>query len=146
MRRTTNRGEAHVLTNLLNIGVAVNDIEAAIHQYQDVFGATIVRPLETNHALKIRLAILRIGDAEIELFSPLAGETQLRRFLDTRGEGLYRLAFKTADMDAELAHFDGKGVRYAEAQGDGDSRIAFLSPKAANGVMFELVQRPEDQA
>lgn len=132
-----------MLTKLLNIGVAVNDIQAAVRQYQDVFGAEIVRPIETNQALNIQLAIVRVGDAEIELFSPVPGETQLRHFLDTRGEGLYRLAFKTADMDADLAHLDGKGVRYARVQGDGDSQIAFLSPKAASGVMFELVQRED---
>lgn len=130
-----------MLTKLISIGVAVNDIEAAIARYQENFGATVIHEPADQPAVGVRFAIVRVGDADIEFFSPMPGETVLRGWLDTHGEGLYRLAYAAGDFDATLADMDSKRLRYMKVDIDNDlaSRVAFLSPKAGNGVMFELV-------
>ena len=92
----------------------MNDIDAAIKRYDQAFGWKLDGEVATQQSLRIQTAILDASGLSIELISPLPGEEVLRRFLDTRGEGFYRLAFRTEDCDAALAHFDQNDVRYAD--------------------------------
>lgn len=136
-----------MLTKLINVAIAVNDIHEAIQRYGQVFGWTLEGEVTEQPGLGIRTAMLKAGDSTIELLAPLAGEGILRRFLDTRGEGLYRLAFAEDDLDATLAHFDANGVAYVNLSGaagrDTGHRIVFTHPKSAHGLMVELVEGAE---
>lgn len=94
--------------------------------------------------LQIRTAILRAGDTSLELLSPLPGETILRKFLDTRGEGLYRLAFASDEMDSDIENLKSHDVAYVDlsqtAGREAGSRILFTHPRSAHGLMLELVE------
>ncbi len=129
---------------LRNIAIAVNDIGAAMSRYEQAFGWTVERGVETQPAMQIETALLCAGDTVIELMAPLPGEVTLRRFLETRGEGLYRLAFDTQAFDATLARFEQNEVRYvpipAAAEESIGSRIVFTHPKSAHGLMVELIE------
>jgi methylmalonyl-CoA/ethylmalonyl-CoA epimerase len=133
-----------MFNRLINVAVAVEDIEAAVARYREAFGWPLEGEINTQPGLGIRTAILNAGDVSIELLSPLPGETVLRRFLDTRGEGLYRLAFATDELDADLARLRETNVSFVDlsgAAGRGDgSRIVFTHPKSAHGLMLELVE------
>lgn len=133
-----------MISSFINVAVAVNDIEASVKQFQDAFGFELEGEIHEQPGLNIKVAVLQAGGGRIELLSPLPGETILRKFLDTRGEGLYRLAFGVDDMDSAVSRLDEKGVRYMDlseqAALDGGKRIVFTSPKASSGVMMELVE------
>jgi len=133
-----------MLTKLINVAIAVNDIEEAVQRFGLVFGWKLEGKVTEQPGLGIRTAMLNAGGSTIELLAPLPGEGPLRRFLDTRGEGLYRLAFAADDLDATLAHFDANGVAYvnrSEAAGRATgNRIVFTHPKSAHGLMVELVE------
>ena len=128
-----------------NVAIAVNDIDAAIERYDQAFGWKLEGEVMTQKSLGIRAAILNAPGLSIELISPLPGEQVLRRFLDTRGEGFYRLAFRTDNCDQALAHFDQNNVRYVELSSDDGQRVVFTHPKSAHGLMVELVQPAADQ-
>ena len=128
-----------MLSQFLNIAIAVNDIDAAIKRYNEAFGWTLDGEVKTQESLGIKTAILSASGLSVELLSPLPGETVLRRFLDTRGEGFYRLAFSSDDCDAALEHFDKNGVRYVDLSADGGQRVVFTAPKSTHGIMVELV-------
>ena len=130
-----------MFNKLLNIAIAVNDIEAAVARYEQAFGWTLDGEIGTLPALGIRNAMLTVGEVSIELISPLPGETVLRRFLDTRGEGLYRLAFGSSEIDKDLARLDENNVGYVNLPSSDGGRIVMTRPSAAHGLMVELLER-----
>ena len=134
-----------MLGEFANLAIAVNDIDAAIQRYDQAFGWKLEGEVKTQQSLNIKTAILNAPGLSIELISPLPGEQVLRDFLDTRGEGFYRLAFRTEDCDAALAHFDENDVRYVDLSVDGGQRIVLTGPKSAHGLMVELVQAADEE-
>jgi methylmalonyl-CoA epimerase len=133
-----------MLTNLINVALAVNDIEASAERLQKAFGFTLDGEIVTQPGLQIRTAMLKAGNSTIELISPMPGETILRKFIDSRGEGVYRVAFGADDWDSTLAHLRENDVSFvdvstAAGRGPGE-RIVFTHPKAAHGLMLELVE------
>jgi len=124
-----------------NVAIAVRDIEDTLRLYEDLFGVKASEK-RTLPEMGIKTALIPVGDFSIELIEPLETEQVLRKFLDTKGEGLYRLAFEVEDMEAALRHLKEKGVPYSTFEiklGGGPGKVAFLHPKAAKGVMIELV-------
>ncbi|MBI3953247.1 MAG: VOC family protein [Chloroflexi bacterium] len=124
----------------VNIAVAVKDIDEAIKVYGDILGTKLDGKVNEQPALGIKTAMIRGNGFEFELISPLPGERTLTRFLETRGEGIYRLAYGVKNIDQAIAQFRAKGVSVVEAQAS-VGKIAFTHPKPLKGVMLELVQR-----
>ena len=126
------------ITNLDHVVVAVNDLEAATKVWQENFGLPLERTGD-NQALGIRQSILPIGSAFIELISPLGEGGPVADALKNKGEGLYLISLAVDDLDATLAELRGRGVRVNDPPAG--SRVTFISPRAANGVLVQLVER-----
>ncbi len=122
-----------------NAAIAVNDIDEAISRFDKAFGWKLDGEILVQNALSIKTAFLIAPGLNIELLSPLPGEQVLRRFLDTRGEGFDRLAFRTDDCDGVLSHLDENEVRYVELASDTGQRVVFTAPKSTHGMMLEYV-------
>jgi methylmalonyl-CoA/ethylmalonyl-CoA epimerase len=127
-----------------HVGIAVADLEAALEFYQSNFGAHSVH-IETNIEQRVREAMLTIGDGstQIQLLAPLDEESTIAKFLDRNGPGIQQMAYTVDDIDATSAELRGRGVRllYPEPRrGTAGSRINFVHPKDAGGVLVELVE------
>lgn len=123
-------------------GIAVADIDDALLFYRDVLGLPLVHR-ETVSDQGVDAALLDIGDSHIELIAPVAPETAVARFLATHGPGLHHLAYRVDNIDATLASLSAAGVRLIDAHprvGIRGSRVAFLHPSAAGGVLTEIVE------
>ena len=130
-----------------HVGVAVRDLDEAIAFYRDVFGMT-VRHEETNEEQGVREAMLGVGDTDqcIQLLAPLDETSTIAKFLDRSGPGLQQLAYRVTDLDQVSAVLRARGLRllYDEPRrGTSDSRVNFVHPKDAGGVLVELVQPAE---
>ena len=132
-----------------HVGVAVPDLDAALTFYADTFGMRCVHE-ETNEEQGVREAMLAAGDdgggARIQLLAPLRPESPIAKFLDRSGPGLQQLAYTVADVEAAGAALRARGLRllYDEPRrGTAGSRINFVHPKDAGGVLVELVQPPD---
>ena len=126
------------ITNLDHVVVAVNDLEAATKTWR----ANFRLPLEhsgANETLGINQAILPLGSAFIELISPLGDSGPVAEALKAKGEGLYLISLAVDDMAATLAELRAKGVRVNDPPPGGT--VTFISPRAANGVLVQLVER-----
>jgi methylmalonyl-CoA/ethylmalonyl-CoA epimerase len=102
-------------------------------------------PDEVVAAQGVRVRLLRAGGAAIELLAPLADDGPVARFLERRGPGLHHLAFRVADLDAEIARLRALGAVFVDPEprpGRGGSRVVFLHPRWAGGVLVELVAHP----
>ncbi len=125
-----------------HVGIAVLDLERATGQYETAFGMPMVHR-ETVESQGVEAALLEIGDAHVELLRPLSPETVVGRFVAKRGEGLHHVAYRVDDIDATLAGLRQAGVELIDAEarvGIRRSRVAFLHPRAAAGVLTELVE------
>ena len=130
-----------------HVGVAVRDLDEAIAFYADAFGMT-VRHEETNEEQGVREAMVGVGDTDqcIQLLAPLDETSTIAKFLDRSGPGLQQLAYRVTDVEAVSAVLRERGLRllYDEPRrGTSDSRVNFVHPKDAGGVLVELVQPAE---
>ncbi|GIJ24386.1 methylmalonyl-CoA epimerase [Micromonospora lutea] len=137
------------LLRIDHVGIAVADLDAAVDFYQRTFGMRCVHE-ETNPEQGVREAMLTVGpDAEggcVQLLAPLSPESTIAKFLDRNGPGVQQVAYTVADIDAACAALRERGVRLlyeTPKRGTADSRINFVHPKDAGGVLIELVQPAE---
>jgi methylmalonyl-CoA/ethylmalonyl-CoA epimerase len=123
-----------------HVVIAVQDLAAAVATYQDNFGLQKVSGGDVP-ALGIRNTFLQIGDAQLELITPLSEQGPVAEFLDKRGGGLYLLALEVDDLEAAIATLQATGARVHVATGSSGQRLAFVSPRATHGVLLQLLER-----
>ncbi|MEV4512469.1 methylmalonyl-CoA epimerase [Dactylosporangium sp. NPDC049525] len=129
-----------------HVGIAVADLDVAIEFYARVFGMRVVHE-ETNEEQGVREAMLSVGPTTdggcLQLLAPLSPASNIAKFLDRSGPGLQQLAYTVIDIDATCAELRSRGVRLlyeSPRRGTSDSRINFVHPKDAGGVLVELVE------
>ena len=135
---------AHLFTAIDHVGVAVRDLDEAIAFYRDTFGMETVHQ-ETNEEQGVREAMVAVGDSGscIQLLAPLDETSAIAKFLERSGPGIQQLAYRVTDVDAVCAVLRERGVRLlydAPRRGTSDSRVNFIHPKDAGGVLVELVE------
>ncbi|WP_412744966.1 methylmalonyl-CoA epimerase [Krasilnikovia sp. MM14-A1004] len=134
------------LLRIDHVGIAVGDLDAALAFYAENFGLYCVHE-ETNDEQGVREAMLAVGpDAtgpRLQLLAPISPQSAIAKFLDRSGPGLQQLAYTVADVEAAAAALRARGLRLlydTPRRGTGGSRINFVHPKDAGGVLVELVE------
>jgi len=136
---------APLVTAVDHVGIAVPDLDAALAWYAETFGL-VATHTETNEEQGVREAMLSApGDSgtAVQLLAPLRPDSPIGKFLDRNGPGIQQVAYRVADVDAACAALREKGLRLlydAPRRGTAGSRINFVHPKDAGGVLVELVQ------
>ncbi|MEX0428805.1 methylmalonyl-CoA epimerase [Nocardioides sp. DS6] len=134
----------HLFTQIDHVGVAVPDLDEAIAFYETTFGMRLAHR-ETNEEQGVEEAMIAVGDSDnkIQLLAPLNESSTIAKFLDRSGPGLQQLAYRVTDVEQVSAILRERGVRLlydAPKRGTADSRINFIHPKDAGGVLVELVE------
>jgi methylmalonyl-CoA/ethylmalonyl-CoA epimerase len=135
-----------MLSVIDHVGVAVEDIDAALPLYRTALGMELVHR-ETVAEQGVDAALLDVGDGHVELLQPLGPETSVGKFLARRGPGLHHVAYRVEDIDDALAALAAAGLRLIDETpriGIRGSRVAFLHPASTGGVLTEIVQPAED--
>ncbi|MFX0591942.1 methylmalonyl-CoA epimerase [Melissospora conviva] len=134
------------LLRIDHVGVAVADLDAAIEFYERVFGMRCVHT-ETNTEQGVREAMLSVGPTPaggcVQLLAPLSPESTIAKFLDRNGPGVQQVAYTVADIEVASAKLRERGMRLlydAPRRGTANSRINFVHPRDAGGVLVELVE------
>ena len=136
-----------LVTGLDHVGIAVADLDAAIAWYHDHLGMIVLHE-EVNDDQGIREAMLSVrgaprGSAQIQLMAPVSDSSAIAKFLDKRGPGLQQLAYRVSNLDQLTQRLEEQGVRLlydVPRRGTAESRINFIHPKDAGGVLIELVE------
>ena len=126
---------------LHHVGIAVDDLDAAILVYADLFGATLEHR-ERVEDQGVEAASLRVGESRIELLQPLGPDTPVGKFLAKRGPGMHHMAFEVEDLAAELDRLKSLDVVLIDEQprrGMIGLQVAFVHPEATGGVLAEFV-------
>ena len=130
-----------------HVGVAVEDIEAALALYRDTFGMPLVHREEVTEQ-GVDAALLDVGAGHVELLKPLGPDTAVGKFISRRGAGLHHVAYRVEDVERALEQLARTGVRLIDERprnGIRGSRVAFLHPSSTGGVLTELVQPAGEQ-
>jgi methylmalonyl-CoA/ethylmalonyl-CoA epimerase len=129
-----------------HVGVAVYDLNEAISFYSTVFGMRCVHE-ETNEEQGVREAMLAVGPdpagGQLQLLAPLAPSSTIAKFLDRNGPGVQQVAYTVADIDRACEVLRARGLRLlyeTPRRGTAGSRVNFVHPKDAGGVLVELVE------
>ena len=137
-----------LFTAIDHVGIAVRDLDEAIEFYSSTYG---MRPAhqEVNEEQGVREAMMAVGDSGscIQLLAPLSEESTIAKFLDRSGPGIQQMAYRVTDLDAVSATLRERGLRllYDEPRpGTAGSRINFVHPKDAGGILVELVEPAAD--
>ena len=135
---------ASLFTKIDHVGIAVPDLDDAITFYRETFGVVSVHE-EVIEEQGVREAMLRVGDGttQIQLLAPISDESTIATFLDRNGQGVQQVAYTVADLDAVSTSLRVRGLRLLfdePRRGTSGSRVNFVHPKDARGVLIELVE------
>lgn len=125
-----------------HVAIAVKDIDEGLKTFENLLGLKASHVKEVPEQ-KIKVAMIHVGDVEIELIQPTAPDTGVAKFLESRGEGVHHICFEVDDVDNELQAMAAKGVETIDKKGRVGlaGKIGFLHPRSAKGVLIELAQK-----
>ncbi len=125
-----------------HIGVAVEDIDAALKIYNEQF-AMAIQYREVVEEQGVEAVLLEVGDSHVELLRPLGPDTPVGKFIEKRGVGMHHVAYRVDDVQAELDRLKALGLELIDETpriGIQGSTVAFVHPQSAGGVLTELVK------
>ena len=134
-----------MLARIDHIGVAVEDLDAALALYERDFAIELVHR-ETVESQGVEAVLLDVGENHVELLAPLGEDTPVGKFLAKKGPGLHHVAYQVTDIEATLASLRDSGVRLIDETprtGIRSSKVAFLHPASTGAVLTEIVQPAE---
>ncbi|CAB4702837.1 MAG: methylmalonyl-CoA epimerase [Actinobacteria bacterium] len=134
----------HLFTAIDHVGMAVPDLDEAIAFYRDTFGMTVAHE-EVNEEQGVREAMMAVGTSGscVQLLAPLNDASTIAKYIDRNGPGCQQVAYRVTDVEQVSAILRERGLRLlydAPKRGTSDSRINFVHPKDAGGVLVELVE------
>lgn len=136
-----------MLKKIYHLGYAVEDLDTAARFYREHFGVTLGESEEVEEQ-GIVAAMFEVGESRIELVQPTRPDSPVGKFLAKKGEGFHHVAFEVDDLEGALRELKESGVELIDEEpriGAGGTRMAFVHPKDAHGVLTELVELPEDK-
>jgi methylmalonyl-CoA epimerase len=134
-----------MFTRVDHIGVAVEDLDASLELYERDYGMKLVHR-ETVVEQGVEAVLLDVGENHIELLSATGPDTPVGKFLAKKGPGMHHVAYQVEDIEAALAALKASGLRLIDETprtGIRNSRVAFLHPATAGGLLTEIVQPAE---
>jgi methylmalonyl-CoA/ethylmalonyl-CoA epimerase len=134
-----------VFTEIDHVAIAVNDLEAAIAWYAEVFGALVVHR-EVVKSDGVEEALVRVADSYIQLLTPTRDDSPVAKYLASKGEGLHHIAYRVDDCALALDTVKASGARVIDESprpGSRNTTVAFVHPKSSFGTLIELVQENE---
>jgi methylmalonyl-CoA epimerase len=130
------------LTEIDHVAIAVNDLEAAIRWYEEMFGATVAHR-EVVDRDGVEEALLKVADSYIQLLAPVSADSPVAKYLERNGQGIHHVGYRVDDCAAALATLQANGAQVIDSTprpGSRGTTVAFVHPKAAFGTLIELVQ------
>jgi len=126
-----------------HLGIATKGIDEALKFWQDALGLENIHT-ETVEDQKVRVAMLPLGETNIELLEPTSDDSPIAKFLEKRGGGIHHIAVEVDNIEQSLAKLKNEGMRLIDEKprvGAEGCLVAFVHPSSAGGVLMELVQK-----
>lgn len=131
-----------MIKKIEHLGIAVKDLNDSIQLYETLFQTKCYK-IEAVESEGVKTAFFQVGESKIELLEASNPESPIAKFLEKKGPGFHHVAFETADIDSEIQRLINEGfelIHKTPKDGADNKRIAFLHPKAVDGLLLELCQ------
>jgi methylmalonyl-CoA/ethylmalonyl-CoA epimerase len=131
-----------MIKKIEHLGIAVKELNSAISMYEKLFQTNCYK-IEEVASEGVKTAFFQIGESKIELLEATNPESPIAKFLEKKGAGFHHVAFETTDIEVEIERLISEGfelIHVTPKDGADNKRIAFLHPKAVNGLLLELCQ------
>ena len=125
-----------------HVAIAVDDVEKSTKTYQEAFDVEDVE-YETVESEGVKIAILHLENANIELMEPTNDSSPIKKFLEKRGSGLHHIALETKNIEGDVTRMEGCGIQFLGKikPGSAGTRVTFIHPKSLSGVLGELCSK-----
>ncbi len=134
---------AHRVTGLIKVNLRVRDQAAALEFLQQALGAEPAKDRGSDTIGEFTGATARLADLVFDVVAPSTPDGALAKSIDQRGEGYDSIALQVENLDDTTAHLEGMGVRVINRTDYHGSKIAFIHPRSAFGMLIELIERPQ---
>jgi len=127
-----------------HVGIAVENLAAALAFYRDALGLEIEAPEEVA-SQRVRAHFVPVGESKLELLEATAPDSPIAKYVGKRGPGLHHITLRVDDIHAAVAQLKARGAKLIDEQpraGAEGALIAFIHPAATHGVLVELKQSP----
>ena len=131
-----------MIQKINHIGIAVQSLEEQISFYRDVLGLPF-SGVEEVPDQKVKVALFRVGEVQIELLEPTSADSPIAKFLESKGPGLHHIAYQTDNIEAQIEQFEQKEISMIDRiprTGAHQTRIAFIHPKSSGKVLTEICE------
>jgi methylmalonyl-CoA/ethylmalonyl-CoA epimerase len=131
-----------MIKKIEHLGIAVKDLNTSIQLYETLFQTECYKT-EAVESEGVKTAFFQIGESKIELLEATNPDSSIAKFLEKKGPGFHHVAFETSDIDSEIQRLINEGfelIHTTPKDGADNKRIAFLHPKAVDGLLLELCQ------
>jgi methylmalonyl-CoA/ethylmalonyl-CoA epimerase len=136
------------MVSISHIAIAVQNIEDAEKLYETALGLKVThREVVEEQGVRASMLETVAGDTTIELLEPIGKSSPIYKFLEKRGEGIHHICFKVDDIESALERLKKQGIKLineAPRPGVDGTRVAFLHPKALNGILIEVAELPKE--
>ncbi|MED1468152.1 methylmalonyl-CoA epimerase [Bacillus salipaludis] len=126
-----------------HIGIAVQSLEKALPFYTEILKLPLIA-IEEVASEKLKVAFLSAGETKIELLEPASPESTVAKFIEKRGEGIHHVALGVESIEERIREMKENGIRMISDEpkiGAGGAHVAFMHPKSASGVLYELCEK-----
>jgi methylmalonyl-CoA/ethylmalonyl-CoA epimerase len=135
---------AHRIIELAKINLRVLDLEGTIERFGELVGAEPLRDRGSDTIGAFNGATMKVADVVLDVVSPNDPAGELAKNIERRGEGLDSIAFIVEDLDDTAAYLSERGVELVNRHEYHGSKVGFIHPKVASGVLIELIERGSD--
>lgn len=136
------------IVSVNHIAIAVRNINDAEKLYETALGLKVThREVVEEQGVRASMLETSAGDTAIELLEPIGKNSPIFKFLEKKGEGIHHICFKVDDIESALERLKNQGIRLINdtpRPGVDGTKVAFINPKALNGVLIELAELPKD--
>ncbi|MFD3447833.1 methylmalonyl-CoA epimerase [Microbacteriaceae bacterium 4G12] len=126
-----------------HIGIAVRSLKETLPFYTDVLQLELLGTEEVP-SQKVKVAFLQVGESKLELLEPLSADSPVAQYIEKRGEGIHHVALGVSSIEERIQEIKEHGIRMIDNNsrpGAGGAQIAFMHPKSAHGVLYELCEK-----
>lgn len=126
-----------------HIGIAVKSLDQALPFYTEILKLPLLG-IEEVESEKVKVAFLEAGETHLELLEPTSADSAIAKYMEKRGEGIHHIALGVDSIQERLNKMKENGIRLIQEEpktGAGGAKVAFIHPKAASGVLYELCEK-----
>ena len=130
-----------MIKRILEVGVAVNNIQKSVRQFQHILGAETGAVVNVS-VYDMRMQMCRVGNVDFELMEPAGNNGVIARFLKAHGEGLHHIAFEVDSILDSVDCMKEQNVRIINEKPIliDSLKAIFLHPGSFHGVLLELIE------